>query len=282
MIEWGVVVTRAAGEKLAAEHLRRAGFPVLCPLVRLPNGHTVTLFWRYVFIQFDFADPHDWHRVRYSPAVTRILGDEDPKFLPHRFVRSILEWGDEVIEARSEEQRGVTWRGVLDTLFRGEEVIITQGPLANERGRVIWSSLAAVNLEVLGREVSVPRSHVELVALNDGPVDRREDYLRRRIARHLARPSDDVQPDRRLGCTMRGLVSFMEAQFQSGMTWNNWGQVWRLGYRRRYPAQQDDRNYHYSNLIPMSVSEFDLQWAAQQRVGALSSSQRSSQHLLRA
>lgn len=61
-----------------------------------------------------------------------------------------------------------------------------------------------------------------------------------------------------LGCTVESLKSYLEAQFQEGMTWNNWGlRGWHIDHRiaiSKFDLQDTEqlaRACHYTNLQPL-------------------------------
>ena len=73
-----------------------------------------------------------------------------------------------------------------------------------------------------------------------------------------------------IGCSRHELVAHLEAQFQGGMTWENYGE-WHVDHKRplawfdlRKPSQQR-RACHYTNLQPLWASDNwkkGARWAA--------------------
>ncbi len=65
---------------------------------------------------------------------------------------------------------------------------------------------------------------------------------------------------RDLGCTIPELVSWIESQFQEGMTWENWG-LWHLDHKKPLSSfdltdrEQLLRACHWSNLQPLWASD---------------------------
>jgi len=62
------------------------------------------------------------------------------------------------------------------------------------------------------------------------------------------------------GCSLNFLRNFLEAQFQPGMSWENYG-AWHIDHLRpcaafdlRDPAQQKEC-FHFSNLQPLWATE---------------------------
>ena len=59
------------------------------------------------------------------------------------------------------------------------------------------------------------------------------------------------------GCSMRDLAAHLEAQFATGMTWNNYGNEWHVDHRRPCAAFDLTRSaqrascFHWTNLQPM-------------------------------
>lgn len=64
-----------------------------------------------------------------------------------------------------------------------------------------------------------------------------------------------------VGCDINFLLGYIEARFQSGMKWSNYGKVWEIDHR--IPCSKFDLTdeshqrscFHYSNLQPLFVTD---------------------------
>lgn len=60
---------------------------------------------------------------------------------------------------------------------------------------------------------------------------------------------------------MSELRNFIESQFHSGMTWQNWGEMWELDHKQSLSSfDLSDRDQflkavHWSNLQPLLVAD---------------------------
>ena len=84
--------------------------------------------------------------------------------------------------------------------------------------------------------------------------------LRRRLQKLVTRKTGSAVRD--LGCSIEEFHEYIEAQFQSGMTWENWGQNgWHLDHIKPLSAfDLTDREQvlevcHYTNLQPLWAKE---------------------------
>lgn len=84
-----------------------------------------------------------------------------------------------------------------------------------------------------------------------------EQKVKRAFQRNLKLRVNREDRVRLTGCSMRFLKEWLEAQFQSGMTWENRGSVWHIDHKRPitsfdFSNPKDVHDcYHYSNLQPL-------------------------------
>ena len=89
----------------------------------------------------------------------------------------------------------------------------------------------------------------------------REEYILRRILKRTLRSADISKTQRArkyIGCNPVFLRNHIEEQFQSGMTWENYGTVWHIDHivplswwdLKNHPEHLWDAS-HYSNLQPL-------------------------------
>ncbi|MGH7974962.1 MAG: hypothetical protein ACREBR_05525 [bacterium] len=75
---------------------------------------------------------------------------------------------------------------------------------------------------------------------------------------------------RDLGCSIDFLKQYIESKFQSGMSWDNWGEVWELDHIRELStfdltdSNQLKQAVNYTNLQPLTI-EVHKQKTAQSR-----------------
>jgi len=106
------------------------------------------------------------------------------------------------------------------------------------------------------------RSHKELYAQRPKSIAfKLRKHIRSRIFKVLRGNKKQESSIKALGCTVAYLKSFIEKQFTSEMTWDNWGSYWHLDHVVPL-ALFDLTNYeqfmqacHYSNLQPLTVEE---------------------------
>lgn len=258
-VRWGAVWTRPQVEHRVRRSLLDAGFPALNFRLRTSAGLR-PLLPRYVLVMFDVYDLRAWHVIRGVSGVSSILGGEAPRVIPDHVVDDLSSLADDdgVVE------RGEV-RSILAPLLPGDEVRVLDGFLGGRTAQVVWSSdeHAAIDLAPGGlsgsllQRITIPRVSVELTRsraeVNDDLT--RSDYLVGRI-RRVALRGDDAAIDPRLGCTISHLTYHVQSQFRDGMTWANYGSVWRLDHRRAlspsFPRERYDR---YDNLRPLPIGD---------------------------
>jgi hypothetical protein len=70
-----------------------------------------------------------------------------------------------------------------------------------------------------------------------------------------------------VGCDIKFLMGYLEAKFQTGMKWSNYGSVWEIDHR--IPCASFDLSdeshqrscFHYTNLQPLFVSDNRRKWS---------------------
>jgi len=118
----------------------------------------------------------------------------------------------------------------------------------NKKGE-LGRMLRELGLIVSGREAHSPR--------NGTPAERVWRNIRRRLY-GAGSPLASADCERVVGCPIDKLVSRIEAQFQEGMTWENYGlHGWHLDHRLPCASfdltneQQAAKCFHFSNLQPL-------------------------------
>ena len=85
-------------------------------------------------------------------------------------------------------------------------------------------------------------------------------YLRNRLYKATKRNSKSGSAIKDLGCTMEFFRKYLEARFQSGMTWDNYGK-WHIDHIKPLSRfDLTDRNQflqatHYTNLQPLWATD---------------------------
>lgn len=85
--------------------------------------------------------------------------------------------------------------------------------------------------------------------------------LRSRLYHALTGKNKAVSAVNDMGCTLPELRAHLEQQFQSGMTWDNYGAVWEVDHIKplaNYDLTDRDtclQLIHYSNLQPLFVAD---------------------------
>ena len=85
--------------------------------------------------------------------------------------------------------------------------------------------------------------------------------MRSRIANFLGGKTKAASTPDLLGCELDALGWYLEAQFQPGMTWENYGGFWEvdhvipLSWFDQTETDWQYRAFHFSNLQPLTVSE---------------------------
>lgn len=165
-IPWRVVQCRALGEIVSATALAQQGYEVFCPRyeIRQRNAFRLVPFIHsYVFIQFDAEDPAEWHRVKDTKGVLRILnGLVDPLEIEDLKYNVGYDSGK-----LSEEARAV----LAGCFFKaGDQIIVNTGMLEGKTGTIVQISKdflsCRLKTALLGREVIVnqPLAWLKLVA----------------------------------------------------------------------------------------------------------------------
>ena len=158
---WTCVQTEMRRERIAQEHLTRAGFTIYLPRIKIRRpGHApkiTPLFPSYLFAHIDLSR---WISMRWSIAVLRILMDgERPARVPERII----------MEVRKREGRD----GLIDLtphspLRKGAKVIVMRGSFKGLEGVFEATSphdRVQILLSLLGQAVPVelPAADVAVV-----------------------------------------------------------------------------------------------------------------------
>jgi hypothetical protein len=97
------------------------------------------------------------------------------------------------------------------------------------------------------------------------------DSLRTRLRLLIKNNSKVGSAVRDLGCTIEFLKTYIEAKFHSGMTWDNWGEVWELDHIKalwRFDLTNREQFLtacHYTNLQPLTVEDHKKKTAQENR-----------------
>ena len=85
--------------------------------------------------------------------------------------------------------------------------------------------------------------------------------LRNRVSRFIRRKTGRASTEQLLGCSFAEFKYFLECQFSSGMTWENYGEYWHVDHIVPVAAfdlsdsDQVRRCFHFSNLRPLRALE---------------------------
>jgi hypothetical protein len=217
------------------------------------------MFPRYVLVLFDVFDPYAWHDLNDVEGVSSILGGASPRVMRTSLVEALKEQmtAEGIIEAPEAKR-------VIKPMFPGDEVFILKGPFIGYEGKVIWEDDKNVNVEVekfmfrltLAREDLdvIKSSHQKNLDTN------REVYLFNRIRKSLRSPQSDTGFDPKLGCSIPQFIEYLETAFHKGMTWTNYGHVWKLDHRKSpalVPLNERSLAFHYTNLRPLLMKDWE-------------------------
>jgi transcriptional antiterminator RfaH len=151
-LHWLLAYTKPKSEQLAEEHLRRQGFEVVCPLIRVQKLRRRKWTWleeplfpRYLFV--GAPDGHAWSPIRSTVGVTSLV-----RFggvyaaVPPVLIETLLEAAAE----QPQPQRAV--------FQQGQKVKIVAGQFASLEAvfeMVDGADRATVLLDLLGRQSRV-------------------------------------------------------------------------------------------------------------------------------
>lgn len=165
MTYWAIAQTHAQREGVAVEHLKRKGFEVYCPRIKVPSVvgrhrvmRDVPLFPCYLFVQVIEI----WSPILSTVGVLRVLrnGKDEPSRIEAKIITRIQE----------QEIRGIV--KLPKRLQRGDKVRITRGSFKDFIG--VYDGMSGkererVLLEMLGRKVPVDIHPDDFAALNVAP-----------------------------------------------------------------------------------------------------------------
>ena len=88
MINWHVLRVRGNSEVDVAEKCQELSFSTYCPRYRISyvvkgrrQERVLPVFQSYLFVNFDGANPYDWHKLNDMKGVVEILGRDDPNIV---------------------------------------------------------------------------------------------------------------------------------------------------------------------------------------------------------
>lgn len=158
MTYWGIAQTHSQREVAAEDHLKRKGFEVYLPRIRIGRQRIAPMFPGYLFVRINSA----WYPILSTIGVMRLLcnGAREPSRLAESVVQNIQQ----------REVRGVV--KLPERLHNGDKVLILRGSFkgfvaiydgmsSKERRRVL--------LELLGRKVPIDIHPDDLAELNVAP-----------------------------------------------------------------------------------------------------------------
>jgi len=161
---WSVVQTESQREPIAAEFLKREGFDIYLPKIRIrSNGRAriCALFPSYLFGRIGCY----WSRARWTIGVLGILmqDDEIPAQLPDKIIDEIKkrEGPDGLVRLPKQANPNALKRGQAVRILRGPfegRNGLYDGMVAHERERVL--------LDLLGRFTPLELPRRDIVALS--------------------------------------------------------------------------------------------------------------------
>jgi transcription antitermination factor NusG len=165
MTFWAIAQTQPLRERLVAEELTNAGYPVYLPRIRIKQKQrwrTPPLFPSYIFFQI----AKGWWAARWARGVLRLLpGDDGPPCpIPDRIIEEIKarERGGYVVLRKkpSKLQKGQQVR-VVGGRFDGH-LALFEGQNQHERVKVLMELFGGLVTVELGKDDKVePLLHVE-------------------------------------------------------------------------------------------------------------------------
>ncbi|MBI5848230.1 MAG: hypothetical protein HZB31_09840 [Nitrospirae bacterium] len=127
-MNWYAIYTKPQCEESVSLMLRNAGLQVLSPKIRIRKYRQgryeqviEALFKNYIFACFD-SDTHH-HMIRYTRGVKYIVGKDHPIVVPK-----------EIIDAMQQQMEDDIITPALESLIKGDRVVIREGPFASFYG----------------------------------------------------------------------------------------------------------------------------------------------------
>lgn len=111
------------------------------------------------------------------------------------------------------------------------------------------------------RERNRERRRAYQLAYRSIPENKLAHNLRNRVSKFIRRKTGRASTEELLGCSFAEFKHFMELQFRSGMTWDNYGEYWHVDHIVPVAAfdlsdpDQLRRCFHFSNLRPLRARE---------------------------
>jgi transcription antitermination factor NusG len=150
---WAVAVAQTNREELVQTLLKRDGFDVYRPKIRLSHRRSAALFPGYLMVRVVLR----WYPIRWCPGVMKLLMNGDK---PARLADAVVD------EIKGREVKGFVKLPKEPTLERGQKVIVVRGMFAGHTA--IYEGMSGtqrerVLLDLLGQSVSVvmPSGSVE-------------------------------------------------------------------------------------------------------------------------
>lgn len=152
-MDWYALYTKPSHEEAVASLLRKAGFEVLNPKIRLRKPRrgkyedvTEPLFPCYIFARFDAEE--DLRTMKFTRGVRYIVGRDMPVKVP-----------EELIAAIAERLESGVMVPLQETFASGDRVVVREGPFANLIGvferKVSGKERAMVLLDVLNCRIDI-------------------------------------------------------------------------------------------------------------------------------
>lgn len=160
MVNWYLVYTKPKNEDIVSQKFVEAGFQVLNPKLKERKVYRrklqdiiSPLFPCYIFVRFNGSN--DYRLIKYTRGVKSIVGTvSEPSIVPDEIIESIsARIKDSVVTLKPEE------------LVKGEEVIISSGPLEGlsaifER-ELKGTERVSILLMAINAKVSVDRALIQ-------------------------------------------------------------------------------------------------------------------------
>lgn len=111
------------------------------------------------------------------------------------------------------------------------------------------------------RDKNRERRRAYQLAYRSIPENKLAHNLRNRISRFIRRKAGRASTEELLGCSFTEFKDFLECQFGTGMTWENYGEYWHVDHIVPVAAfdlsdpDQVRRCFHFSNLRPLRARE---------------------------
>lgn len=158
MSYWGIAQTHSQREGAAEDHLKRKGFEVYLPRIKVKKGRIAPLFPGYLFVRINAV----WYPILSTIGVMRLLrnGENEPSRIKDNILHNLQKSEVRGIVKLPERLRPGDQVRILRGTFKGH-IAIYDGMSGAERQRVL--------LELLGRKVPLEIHPDDLAELNVAP-----------------------------------------------------------------------------------------------------------------